>query len=331
MQLIRKCIYANLASAGPSRRPPWAESSGFSVPPRKEKGKINHDRRLMQVGLQRHVRQQLNSAPAMRGPGAQMLSTELGLRPPSKAPIACKICDGASMLYGVVDMHRPCEIGGVRPPLSGVPIYYRRCATCSFLFTDAFDDWDHDQFKTHIYNDGYIAFDPEYLNKRPSNNASSVANLWAQHKTNMRVLDYGGGNDVLCSTLRAHGFGEAVTYDPMVPEFASAPEGKFNLVTCFETLEHLPDPVAGVANIVKYVAEPGAVFFSTLTQPDEFERLGMSWWYVGPRNGHISIFSRQALAMVWARFGFRTASFNAGTHIAFRTLPPEWGLGTPQS
>ena len=58
----------------------------------------------------------------------------------------------------------------------------------------------------------------------------------------MRVLDYGGGNDVLCHTLRANGFKEAVTYDPMVPEHALKPAGKLDLVTCFETLEHLPDP-----------------------------------------------------------------------------------------
>ncbi|HLZ01786.1 MAG TPA: class I SAM-dependent methyltransferase, partial [Bradyrhizobium sp.] len=176
-----------------------------------------------------------------------MLSTELRLRPPSQAPIACKICEGASALYGVVDMHRPCEIpGGMRPPLSGVPVYYRRCARCGFLFTDAFDDWDHEQFRTHIYNDGYPAFDPEKLTKPSGGNAEVVANLWAPFKAEMRVMDFGGGNDVLCSVLRAQGFKEAVTYDPMVPDHATPPQGKFDLVTCFETLEHLPDPVAGV-------------------------------------------------------------------------------------
>jgi len=261
-----------------------------------------------------------------------MLSTELGLRPTTTTPISCKICDGASPLYGVVDMHRPCEIpNGVRPPLSGVPVYYRRCAHCGFLFTDAFDDWDHQQFRSHIYNDGYLAFDPEYQVKRPSGNAGSVASLWGPHKAGMRVLDYGGGNDVFCSVLRAAGFREAVTYDPMVPEHATPPQGKFDLVTCFETLEHLPDPMAGVARIVDCVAEPGAVLYSTLTQPDDFERMGMSWWYVGPRNGHISIFSKQALAAAWARYGFRTVSLNPGMHLAFRTLPKSWGLTALQS
>ena len=222
-------------------------------------------------------------------------------------------------------MHRPCEIpNGVRPPLSGVPIYYRRCATCGFLFTDAFDDWSIEQFKTHIYNDGYLAFDPDYAGKRPSGYASTVAQLWAAHKANTRVLDFGGGNDVFSAALRVSGFLDAVTYDPMVSEHASRPDGKFDLVTCFETLEHVPDPVASIGAIVDYVAEPGAVFYSTLTQPDDLNDKGMSWWYVGPRNGHISLFSKQALQVAWGRHGFKTVSFDAGHHLAFRTLPDAW-------
>jgi 2-polyprenyl-6-hydroxyphenyl methylase/3-demethylubiquinone-9 3-methyltransferase len=254
-----------------------------------------------------------------------MSATQLGLRPTRATALACKICHGPAALFGVVDMHRPCEIpNGVRPPLSGVPIYYRRCATCGFLFTDAFDDWSIDQFKTHIYNDGYLAFDPDYAGKRPSGYASTVARLWAAHKANTRVLDFGGGNDVFSAALRVSGFLDAVTYDPMVSEHASRPDGKFDLVTCFETLEHVPDPVASIGAIVDYVAEPGAVFYSTLTQPDDLNDKGMSWWYVGPRNGHISLFSKQALQVAWGRHGFKTVSFDAGHHLAFRTLPDAW-------
>jgi SAM-dependent methyltransferase len=256
-----------------------------------------------------------------------MSSNPFGLRPASAMATPCKICGGSSALYGVVDFHRPCEIpGGVIPPLSGVPVYYRRCLSCGFLFTDAFDDWSHDQFKTHIYNDDYHLFDPDYKTARPNANAGLVANLWAGHKAQMRVLDYGGGNDVFCSALRASGFMEAVTYDPMVPEHACPPNGKFDLVTCFETMEHLPDPLAGIARIVDYVAEPGAVFYSTLTQPADFDNRGLSWWYVGPRNGHVSIFTKYALNLAWARHGFKTAALNDGMHLAFRTLPESWGL-----
>jgi 2-polyprenyl-6-hydroxyphenyl methylase/3-demethylubiquinone-9 3-methyltransferase len=105
----------------------------------------------------------------------------------------------------------------------------------------------------------------------------------------------------------------------MVPEHARRPNGKFEIVTCFETLEHLPDPNAGIALILQCLAEPGLVLFSTLLQPPNFGKSGVNWWYVGPRNGHISIFSRRALALAWRRYGYKIHSYNM--HIAFRTLP----------
>jgi len=260
-----------------------------------------------------------------------MATHQFSLRPVSTTPLACKICGHDAPLYGVHDMHRPCQITNMfQLPLSGVPIYYCRCGNCGFLFTDAFDDWSHDDFKTHIYNDAYLAVDPDYVAVRPTHNAGVVAKLWAQHRRAMRVLDFGGGNDVFCSALRASGFREAVTYDPMVPEHAGKPDGKFDLVTCFETLEHMPDPVAGIGKILECLAEPGAVFYSTMTQPADFDTLGMSWWYIAPRNGHVSIFTRQALTLAWARHGYKNASLSDGTHLAFRDLPQHWGLPVVQ-
>lgn len=255
------------------------------------------------------------------------MSNSLGLRPVSEHDVGCKICSSASNLYGVVDSNRPCQIdGGNQPPLSGIPVYYRRCGSCGFLFTDAFDDWGMEQFRTHIYNDDYRLYDPDYAVARPIANATMVGDLWANHRSDMRVLDYGGGNDVFCSALRARGFKEAITYDPMVPEHAGRPEGKFDLVTCFETLEHVPDPATSIAEIAEYVSDPGAVLYSTLTPPADFEKLGVSWWYVGPRNGHISMFTKQALAIAWQRHDYRTASFSEGMHMSFKTLPPQWGM-----
>ena len=244
------------------------------------------------------------------------------LKPISAAPLPCKICGSASTLYGVVDFNKSCEeANGFRLPLAGVPIYYRRCAACDFLFTDAFDGWSDDEFKAWIYNDGYFAVDPDYYSVRPRSNADAVKKLWGPHKAQTRVLDYGGGNDAFCALLRADGFPVAVTYDPMVPAHARRPEGKFELVTCFETLEHLPDPLGGVAQLVDCVAEPGLVQISTYAQPADFNKAGVNWWYVAPRNGHVSIFSRKALALAFGRHGYKTVSLSDNLHFAFRTLP----------
>jgi SAM-dependent methyltransferase len=240
------------------------------------------------------------------------------LKPVSAEPIPCKICGGVAQLYGVIDFHK----GHDRLPVSGIPIYYRRCVACDFLFTDAFDCWSDEQFKTHIYNDDYLELDPDYKGPRPLSNADVVARLWGKYKAETRVLDFGGGNDLFCARLRTNGFPMAVTYDPMVSTHARRPDGRFDLVTCFETLEHVPNPVASVALIVECVAEPGLILYSTVVQPADFSNQGLRWWYVGPRNGHISLFSKRALATLWRQHGYKTFSFNDNIHLAFRTLPP---------
>jgi SAM-dependent methyltransferase len=246
-----------------------------------------------------------------------------GLRPVSTAPLSCKICGGSAQLHGVVDFQKSCaEAQGVWLPLAGVPIYYHRCTNCRFLFTAAFDDWTTDQFKAHIYNDGYKTVDPDYETTRPRANADVVAQLWNAIKGQTRVLDYGGGNDVFCSVMRERGFIAAVTYDPMVPEFARRPDGKFDLVTSFETMEHLPDPLAGIGVMLEFAAEQGLVFFTTYARPADSEPLGMNWWYIAPRNGHVSIFTKQALVLAFERYGYKVVSFSDNIHLAFRTLPP---------
>jgi 2-polyprenyl-6-hydroxyphenyl methylase/3-demethylubiquinone-9 3-methyltransferase len=246
-----------------------------------------------------------------------------GLKPVTASRLPCKICGGQAELYGVVDFHKSCEEArGVRFTLSGVPIYYYNCSNCKFVFTEAFDDWSAEQFKANIYNEQYKLVDPDYETKRPRVNAEFVAQLWGAIKAQTRVLDYGGGNDTFCTALRDAGFPVAVSYDPMVPEHAQRPQGKFDLVTCFETLEHLPDPVAGIGSILEFAADPGLILFRTLLQPGDFDQQRLNWWYVGPRNGHISIFSKQALTAAWDRHGYKVASVNDSIHFAFRTLPP---------
>jgi Methyltransferase domain len=179
-----------------------------------------------------------------------MLAPNLNLKCTSSTVTSCKICDGEATAYGAVDFHKCCEeVRGFRLPPSGVQINYRRCTRCGFLFTEAFDDWSAAQFSAHIYNDGYLAVDPDYQLVRPRGNVGLVNRLWGQSKDKLRLLDYGGGNGVLCNTLRAAGYPVAVTYDPFVAEYARRPAGKYNLVTCFETLEHMPDPLAGIASI----------------------------------------------------------------------------------
>lgn len=236
--------------------------------------------------------------------------------------IPCKVCRQPAPLIGVVDFSKNCEERrGLRLSISGYPIYYRRCAVCGFLFTEAFDDWTGADFSDHIYNDDYVTVDPDFLGERARANARLVTQLFGRSAGNLSVLDYGGGNGALAATLREAGFAVADTYDPFVPPYDRTPERRYHLVTCFETLEHTPAPMQLATEISGLLGEQAMVIMSTLLQPAAFEQVGLSWWYVAPRNGHVSIHTRESLARMWAAVGLSLYSVSDGLHIAFRRLP----------
>jgi 2-polyprenyl-3-methyl-5-hydroxy-6-metoxy-1,4-benzoquinol methylase len=234
----------------------------------------------------------------------------------------CKICGSASPLFGVVDFNKNCaETKGVRLPVSGAPVYYRKCSTCGFVFTDEFDDWSHGDYEAHIYNQDYVTVDPDYVEARPRANAQLIGKLFGHARGEVSCLDYGGGNGKLAELLREAGFARAETFDDFHPEQQARPAGPFNLVTCFEVFEHTPDPKALVAKLSAALADPGLVLFSTLLQPVNIDAIDVSWWYIGPRNGHISIHSKKSLATLLQSAGLTLGSFNEGLHIAYRMLP----------
>jgi SAM-dependent methyltransferase len=236
-------------------------------------------------------------------------------------PVECKVCAGPSPLFGVVDFHKSCiEAQGRRLAPSGCPIYYRRCQNCGFAFTTAFDAWDQDAFRRHIYNSDYIVVDPDFVEVRPAGNAKLVASSFPDAKASISILDFGGGEGLFAGRLREEGF-TAETYDPF-SSFDRIPNEKFDLITCFEVMEHVPSPKSTVATMVSLLRDPGAILFSTLVQPAEFESIGLNWWYASPRNGHISLYSTQALARLFSPHGMRVASFSPDLHIAYAKVPP---------
>jgi 2-polyprenyl-6-hydroxyphenyl methylase/3-demethylubiquinone-9 3-methyltransferase len=104
-----------------------------------------------------------------------------------------------------------------------------------------------------------------------------------------RVLDVGCGGGLLTESLaragadvtgidlapgmievaRLHGSEGGLAIDYRVAaaeELARESPGRFQVVTCMEMLEHVPDPAAMVATLVRLLAPGGALFVSTLNR-----------------------------------------------------------------
>jgi len=233
----------------------------------------------------------------------------------------CKCCGASASRYGVVDFHKNCEMHRRKVlDVSGVPIYYYRCTACWFLFTTAFDDFSTEDFRRHIYNDEYLLVDPDYRQIRPAGNATMLARLFPTARPR-RVLDYGGGEGALAAALRAAGFPEVETYDPFVPRFAARPSGRFDCVVSFEVAEHSIDPAQVFADMNSFLLDPGLIIFSTLIQPVDIDQQALNWWYAGPRNGHVSLFSQASLEKLVHPLGFSLGSFNENWHVLVREVP----------
>jgi len=240
------------------------------------------------------------------------------------APVPCKICDAATALFDVVDFAKTCHPRLYPAGLATVPVYYRRCNACGFIFTDFFDDFAPQQWGAHIYNDDYYSkVDPAYADQRPAANARGVDQLLARYRQQTIGLDYGGGSGRTCRRLRELGYAFD-TFDPfgersLTPEYA----GRYNFCTAFEVAEHTPNPRGFVQAIVELASkERLAILVGTqLHDGIVSEASRLSWWYAAPRNGHISIYSRRSMAILAKRFGLDYTRLSGRTHLLTR----RWG------
>jgi 2-polyprenyl-6-hydroxyphenyl methylase/3-demethylubiquinone-9 3-methyltransferase len=236
------------------------------------------------AAMDRELEQSLNSLPRL-GRAARDLRK-------------CKVCASDAPLFDVVDFLKRCKTPHDTPynfGLSGIQVKYHRCICCDFLFTNLIDDWTSGEIARYIYNEDYILVDPEYQEDRPAVTAAFVAGLLDGCQS-LRILDYGSGSGKFAERMRERGFPSVTSYDPF--SYPRRPEGHFDLVTAFEVVEHAPRPIDTFAEMTDFMAADGALLVGQTIQPANIEEIRGAWWYLAPRNGHVSTYSDLTFAMV---------------------------------
>lgn len=238
--------------------------------------------------------------------------------------LPCPVCGSQCAPLDVVDFNKSCaESWGMRLPLSGVSIYYYLCGRCGYCYAPEFLHWRPEDFRARIYNEDYIQVDPDYVEKRPSNNASGLINMFGHAASSIRHLDYGSGSGLLSALLNQAGW-SSIAYDPYAnPDIAPGTSGRFDLITALEIFEHVADVNRLMTDITGLLAENGVLMISTLLSDGCIApQQRINWWYASPRNGHISLFSKQSLAILAARYGFNLGVYSADLHVMWKTIPP---------
>jgi 2-polyprenyl-6-hydroxyphenyl methylase/3-demethylubiquinone-9 3-methyltransferase len=229
----------------------------------------------------------------------QLLETRLAALPrlsrenAAAAAIPCKICGRPAEFFDLVDFQK-C-VGNYHFGPAGVQTAWYRCEHCGFLFTPFVDNWSHEDFARFIYNDDYVLVDPDYAADRPKAVARNLAALMKGYEA-CSILDYGSGGGLLAESLASLGFRDVKCYDPFSrPE---RPVGKFDIIICNEVIEHTPFPLRAVADMRSLLREEGCIILGETLQPVDIRTVRCSWWYVAPRNGHVSTFTDATFAYI---------------------------------
>ena len=145
-------------------------------------------------------------------------------------------------------------------------------------------------------------------------------------RADKRFLDYGGGYGLFVRLMRDRGF-DFRWHDRYAPNLlsrgfeAAAGSDGFELVTAFEVLEHLVDPVSEVAEMLR---RGHSVLCTTQILPATSPKPG-EWWYYALYGGqHVSLFTLDALHRLAARFGRRLVSDGVSIHLITSQPTAEW-------
>ena len=204
-------------------------------------------------------------------------------------------------------------------------IDYDRCGECGFVFANPMPtDAVLEDFYNSAYYDNYRVLEEDVIASRPYFSISAYRDLrqlaaWIEADKSAAILDYGCGPGSFLALLRDE-FGyanvEGLELNLHSAEVARRCYGlelaadvgalnrqSYDVIVLFETIEHLRDPDAAVANCARLLSPAGVLFVTTPSVRNIPARLFPSHCahYTGP--SHISLFTEPALERLLARHG----------------------------
>ena len=240
------------------------------------------------------------------------------------SPEACRLCRSTQSV----------SLGSVHGVFSDRDYDLRRCNTCGFVFiADPWTDF------ARIYDERYYSgagADPlvDYKFELSDPDRTVRQYEWrgitrcirrlAGDPADLHWLDFGCGNGGLVRYLQAHTGAHAVGFEegsvatdaravgiPILSrDELRSQEGRFDVVTAIEVLEHTLDPIAELREI-RRLLRPGGILFLTTGNAAPFADRLTRWRYVTPEI-HISFFDPHTLAYAMSEAGFRPEPGSAG-------------------
>lgn len=220
----------------------------------------------------------------------------------------CRVCDGvAKFAFNAL--------------LLGRPVNYFECACCGYLQTQA-PDWLDEAYARPI-ND----VDTGIMRRNQVNLGRVVMTLAALRKIRGRVVDDAGGYGILVRLMRDAGVDAWWRDEYCENKLARGFEddlGSADLLTAFEVLEHLVDPLA----YLRSALDRAPVVLASTELIEGASTPLQEWWYLGPEHGqHVGFFRARTLQWMAETVGCTYQSYGGSVHLFSRVaVPYSWRI-----
>ena len=218
-----------------------------------------------------------------------------------------------------------------RKPPEGMHWRLVTCASCGLVYANPAPDADVllDEYRAAGYDSAEAA---RYAARTY---AGIVSGLLSRLPDRDAALDIGAGDGAFIESLLALGFSDVVGFEPSPAARQAAPErlrpliredafepgalaaGTFSLVTCFQTIEHVPDPLGLCRDAGGLLKDGGALVLAC------HDRRAWSARLLGAKSPifdieHLQLFDRHTLRKLLEQAGFE--------HVVVHTLVNRYPL-----
>jgi len=211
------------------------------------------------------------------------------------------VCDGPRVLFD-----RDVVLGKYE-------VDFHRCTSCGLIVLPE-PTWLDEAYASAIY-DG----DSGLLRRCRLMSTLTTTLIRSERLSDGRFLDWAGGYGALTRMMRDKGFDyyttDAYATNLLAPGYEGDESSSYDLVTAFEVVEHISDPVA---ELEKLAAVNDRLFFTTRLQPAIPPRPS-EWYYYALESGqHITFHTQRSLEVLAERLGYQLTSNGDNYHLFHR-------------
>lgn len=196
-------------------------------------------------------------------------------------------------------------------------VEFYHCRQCGFLQCDP-PHWIEEAYESAI-----AVADTGLVQRNQFLSNIAAVLLYSSFPADAKFLDIAGGYGLFVRMMRDIGFdffwADKYCENLLARGFEGVPGGRYEVVTAFEVLEHVSDPVGFIRDALESSGSDSILFSTELFEGDP-PAPGQWWYYAFEEGQHVSFYQRRTLQEIAGVLGLRLYSHGSVHMLSKRRL-----------